>query len=1132
MEIKIIAYVITMAAYSFTSTRTGMSFVSTGLTLADEVRFTVSDLHVAAHADGVVNPTDPGQPSTSDGHGTWTDFAIVDASGRVEFELLNSLPTTGAFYLQEAMVYRAHLLVNNVQVDFGSNVFYKDSIGHQYIPADGSYTTSIDHTSDGFAVNTAVTAGTNGDTITKYTVITVGPMNDGETAVASTDEISATDGVSAEWFKTGLTLGMTYEVQIIGSNSTGSSNMSTSFHVVPQSVPNAFSSTVVDGKLVAGWATDGTHDGKVLDITLTAGTAIAEAPDLSYVLSITDGTTPLYKSFATLPVANTLIANGNAGWTTANTGVGGSTALILANGTEYTVGGYTTNKWGSSAAAGTQTGTPSKLPPTPVGVGSVGDVTQTIRVTITGDMSSLTLNGGDAIDDYTVTVTPDGGSAASTTITLAAAEVANQLDVDGLANGTEYTVSVTAANDNGSSTALSLPGTFTPRTPPSAPTFTVAAPHANAISTLGSGKVTGAITALSGFAQNGGDELITYVFSLVDNTNGTTVTDISGVGMTSAEFTGLVDGSSYTMSVKAINQFVESGPTTVYGTTLIPSIPPTVTSTMSLALTNTLVTQSHSALVVNPSVAISTGGYPTVGVKVTATAGSNTANVDVPAVSMGSITSLGNYRASTNITVGAALAANAYHEAGFEWANAAFQINLLRTAGVTAYNTVNPPAGSVEHWNGDRSVGSTGQMTAGNWTDPGDYSLVVNTAGNMKVYTYASAANGGSTYVEESGTQWTITGWGQTVLRGSVTTVGSLTTLTVANQEYRPFPADLSVNPQEAFYGSMKTELVSYSFSGTLGAGTALTATIDTANSDATNYQPATIGVTLPTSGAEADHDFTLGFMAYNAVYGSGLTNGTTSTSTSSNAHVTSAELIPTVVFDSTADGQANYFVSVPDWTAAGNWKYPVGSTFSYTVTSNAPTETVAIGGPIAYPAGYSNQTTAVTDILSAGSATAVSLTGLTNGTKYKLAAVSHANDYHDASGPTLASTPVEDTVGRVPYTKPTISWTGTTGTTMTIASNGSALDDTIVINLASLGTVNGIVSHKASLLFSTTAAYGGVVSPPFTDYIDFNGATAQLRSTSVRTYPGDYILLTENTAGATIDLSPSLAPVGAALGL
>ena len=64
--------------------------------------------------------------------------------------------------------------------------------------------------------------------------------------------------------------------------------------------------------------------------------------------------------------------------------------------------------------------------------------------------------------------------------------------------------------------------------------------------------------------------------------------------------------------------------------------------------------------------------------------------------------------------------------------------------------------------------------------------------------------NYGGTDDAETDLNWTITGWGQTILRGTLETNNGATKLLVKNgsnglPEYRPFDASLDVNPQEQF---------------------------------------------------------------------------------------------------------------------------------------------------------------------------------------------------------------------------------------------------------------------------------------------------------------------------------------------
>jgi hypothetical protein len=216
------------------------------------------------------------------------------------------------------------------------------------------------------------------------------------------------------------------------------------------------------------------------------------------------------------------------------------------------------------------------------------------------------------------------------------------------------------------------------------------------------------------------------------------------------------------------------------------------------------------------------------------------------------------YQASSGFTTGAAVVANAYHNGGFLWSNSGnkIQINLERQSGIAISQLTSPVAGTVEYWNGDRSANSAftnanggdadGHMVDNNWVDPEYYALKINTAGSMRVYTLGSTTctsnKCGSTatacttnadcdgYVTEAAAKWTLTGWGQTVLRGDVTETTAngitTTTLTVKDGIYRQFPADLDVNPQEDFSGTVYTEVISYqtnTAAANIAAGTVFT---------------------------------------------------------------------------------------------------------------------------------------------------------------------------------------------------------------------------------------------------------------------------------------------------------------------
>jgi hypothetical protein len=361
----------------------------------------------------------------------------------------------------------------------------------------------------------------------------------------------------------------------------------------------------------------------------------------------------------------------------------------------------------------------------------------------------------------------------------------------------------------------------------------------------------------------------------------------------------------------------------------------------------------------------------------------------------------------------------------------------------------------------------------------------------------------------------------------------------------------LEVNPNlSVSTGGYPT--VGMKVSATNVSGTSGTHTINVPLTNAT-YTPTELFNSIVGSGAQDDHEYILTFTPYNAVYqfdhtdGVGYDPAPVSTADGEHAHATNAKLPSTPIFvsaNTTDGGKLSYTVNTPNWVFDGNWQYTRGTTISYIVSSCAPTQTIA-GGLITYPGDgdgdtYTAPTEAESQDLVAGTANTINLEGLRNGTKYKIAVTAHSKQYHD-EGPTMAAAP-SSVEGDIPYTKPTISWTNAAGTTtgttysasnnyMRIASNGRALDDTIMINSLSNVDNLGVVSHKAALLTSTETLYGGAnssIAVPFTDYITSTGSVAQLYSKSQRSTGtnNNYILITENLAGASIDISGQVVGV------
>jgi hypothetical protein len=142
-----------------------------------------------------------------------------------------------------------------------------------------------------------------------------------------------------------------------------------------------------------------------------------------------------------------------------------------------------------------------------------------------------------------------------------------------------------------------------------------------------------------------------------------------------------------------------------------------------------------------------------------------------------------------------------------------FQINLEYQAGILDSNIANlntymfpaNPAYPPDH---------TNDIWLKNFSDNVDYVLRVNPAGGLTVYTYPDS------WTVEPAIQWTLTGWHQTILAGTIVDHGdgTITLLVVPSGTYRPFPSDPPVNNVEVFSGQLACEVVGYRFTGTAGA--------------------------------------------------------------------------------------------------------------------------------------------------------------------------------------------------------------------------------------------------------------------------------------------------------------------------
>jgi len=164
-----------------------------------------------------------------------------------------------------------------------------------------------------------------------------------------------------------------------------------------------------------------------------------------------------------------------------------------------------------------------------------------------------------AVTGYTVTAAPGGA-----TCTTAGALTCT---VNGLTNGTTYTVTVTATN--GSTSPASAGVTVTPATVPGAPT--------NVIATAGNTQATVTWTAP---ASNGGAAITHYVVT-ASGGSGQTCTWSSGA--LTCTVTGLVNGAQYTFTVVAQNR-AGASPTSGASNAVMPiGAPPSPTGVSATA---------------------------------------------------------------------------------------------------------------------------------------------------------------------------------------------------------------------------------------------------------------------------------------------------------------------------------------------------------------------------------------------------------------------------------------------------------------------------------------------------------------------------------------------------------------------
>lgn len=363
---------------------------------------------------------------------------------------------------------------------------------------------------------------------------------------------------------TGLTNGTEYSVTVVAQNAIGDSAPTSGLLRTPNVVPGAptLESAIAGNHSIAVTWTAGSN----------SGTAVT--------------------GFTATAVDSLL----NSHTCTAGSSATTCTITSLVNGTEYTVSVTATNAAGTSAESNTLTATPMTVPSYPsIVLLSPGD--QSIEVSWSSSPSA----GGGTIDGYRATAI----DVSSNTFTCTTDETATSCSITGLTNGTQYTVTVAAHNEVGYSSE-SGSGSSTPRTTPDTP-------DAPTVTSLNASlKV-----EWSAPASNGGASITGYTATADDGSSTFSCTWTSGP--LHCTITGLTNGTSYDVTVVAVNAAGPSAPSDVTA-----GVPATVPSAPSI----TSVVRVLGTITVEWSAPSSTGGADVTDYTVTAVPNDSSGNLD------------------------------------------------------------------------------------------------------------------------------------------------------------------------------------------------------------------------------------------------------------------------------------------------------------------------------------------------------------------------------------------------------------------------------------------------------------------------------------------------------------------------
>ncbi|SHH10587.1 Fibronectin type III domain-containing protein [Jatrophihabitans endophyticus] len=418
----------------------------------------------------------------------------------------------------------------------------------------------------------------NGAPITGYQV-----SLDGGQTWQTLDATSANGTVTGT--VTGLMNGVTYSVQLRAVNYAGTGWASKAQDVTPASKPGAptgavatagdgqasvsFTAPYSDGGAVISSYTvtaspggasatcpgspctvTGLDNGTTYTFTVRATNDIGDSPESAASAAVTPVGPPSVPTDVTFTPGNERIdvsfpvpgdggsaiagyqytLDGGQTWSTLNAAVANGkvtgTVTELVNGTTYAVRVRAVNANGPGDASDAQSVTPATVPHAPTGVTAQrGDHSISVSFTVPDS------NGGAPVTSYRVTTSPGGKTAVCGSTPCV---------VDGLTNGTSYTVTVAATNDVGTSVESAASNPVTPASVPDVPTDLVVQPgNQQAVLTFGR-------------ADNNGSPITGYEYSLGSEGTWQTLTT-TGSGTLTGTVTGLTNGTEYKISVRAVN---------------------------------------------------------------------------------------------------------------------------------------------------------------------------------------------------------------------------------------------------------------------------------------------------------------------------------------------------------------------------------------------------------------------------------------------------------------------------------------------------------------------------------------------------------------------------------------------------